>query len=187
MEKKNNKIPRGVKRSPLEKEEIKQIISCLYVRGFRTYEVLDYLHSEGYNLSPTTIYNYINQIKEDWKELRKDEITKVVTEQLTKIDAIELEAWKAWGKSQEEGIKIVEKKTGANSEKKTKTKGHNILETTITRTSNAGEYQFLRIIKECIETRVELLTKLNFAPMEDKDKPKDLSQLIIKISKNEYE
>ncbi len=80
-----------------------------------------------------------------WIKRKELALTDVVAEQLRRVDLIEMNAWDAWDRSQEEQV-----------ETKVQTTKDGVFKTRTTKAS-AGEARFIEIALKCVEQRCKLL------------------------------
>lgn len=162
---KKRKKPLGYnKRS--EEQRIYDIRFCadLFLRGYSYREIADALNRDlsargvGYTISFQMVYYDLQQCLIEWKRERLDTIDEYVTQELRKLDKMEVELWEAWERS----------KTGKTREKnRQNAKPRKVLEDgdnpeyygyeeTTTETS-AGNPRFLDLLLNVQQRRAKML------------------------------
>lgn len=162
---KKRKKPLGYnKRS--EEQRIYDIRFCadLFLRGYSYREIADALNRDlsargmGYTITFQMVYYDLQQCLIEWKRERMDNIDDYVTQELRKLDKMEVELWEAWERS----------KTGKTREKnRQNAKPRKVLEDgdnpeyygyeeTTTETS-AGNPRFLDLLLNVQQRRAKML------------------------------
>lgn len=162
---KKRKKPLGYnKRS--EEQRIYDIRFCadLFLRGYSYREIADALNRDlsargmGYTITFQMVYYDLQQCLIEWKRERLDTIDEYVTQELRKLDKMEVELWEAWERS----------KTGKTREKnRQNAKPRKVLEDgdnpeyygyeeTTTETS-AGNPRFLDLLLNVQQRRAKML------------------------------
>lgn len=162
---KKRKKPLGYnKRS--EEQRIYDIRFCadLFLRGYSYREIADALNRDlsargmGYTITFQMVYYDLQQCLIEWKRERLDTIDEYVTQELRKLDKMEVELWEAWERS----------KTGKTREKnRQNAKPRKVLEDgdnpeyygyeeTTTETS-AGDPRFLDLLLNVQQRRAKML------------------------------
>lgn len=162
---KKRKKPLGYnKRS--EEQRIYDIRFCsdLFLRGYSYREIADALNRDlsargmGYTITFQMVYYDLQQCLIEWKRERLDNIDDYVTQELRKLDKMEVELWEAWERS----------KTGKTREKnRQNAKPRKVLEDgdnpeyygyeeTTTETS-AGNPRFLDLLLNVQQRRAKML------------------------------
>ena len=162
---KKRKKPLGYnKRS--EEQRIYDIRFCadLFLRGYSYREIADALNRDlsargvGYTISFQMVYYDLQQCLIEWKRERLETIDEYVTQELRKLDKMEVELWEAWERS----------KTGKTREKnRQNAKPRKVLEDgdnpeyygyeeTTTETS-AGNPRFLDLLLNVQQRRAKML------------------------------
>ena len=163
---KRNRKPAGYNKRT-EEQRAFDIAFCsnLFLRGYAYREITEQLNAElskrkaGYKISLSMVYYDLQQCLIEWKRERMDNIDDYVTQELKKLDRIEVELWEAWENS----------KTGKLREKNRKHPGRprKVLdenddpeyygyEETTTETS-AGNPRFLDLLLNVQQRRAKLL------------------------------
>jgi hypothetical protein len=111
-----------------------------YVRGQAQWEI-----AQAFEVDPATISRDLKAIQAEWLAQAVMDMDAVKARELAKIDAVEVEAWKAWGKSQENAETLRARMRGAGqgaaSETEKISKGQ------------AGNPRFLEVIQNCVKMR----------------------------------
>lgn len=162
---KKRKKPLGYnKRS--EEQRIYDVRFCadLFLRGYSYREIADALNRDlsargvGYTISFQMVYYDLQQCLIEWKRERLETIDEYVTQELRKLDKMEVELWEAWERS----------KTGKTREKnRQNAKPRKVLEDgdnpeyygyeeTTTETS-AGNPRFLDLLLNVQQRRAKML------------------------------
>lgn len=161
---KGRKPPGYNKRS--EEQRIYDVRFCadLFLRGYSYREIADALNRDlsargvGYTISFQMVYYDLQQCLIEWKRERLETIDEYVTQELRKLDKMEVELWEAWERS----------KTGKTREKnRQNAKPRKVLEDgdnpgyygyeeTTTETS-AGNPRFLDLLLNVQQRRAKML------------------------------
>ena len=151
--KKNNPT---YKRTEGEKEQDKEFVLDLYLKGFSFTAITDSLNdSREYNVSRTQVTKDIKHEVAEWKNERLDNIDASVQLEIQKVNILEMEYWKAWIQSQKiQKTTTVSGRNTVNAEKKV------VGMTDLTKTERAedscGDVRFLQGVERCIQKRCEL-------------------------------
>lgn len=103
--KKTGRRPKGYKRSGEQQDYDIAFCSNLFLRGYTYREIAKALNDDlarrgaGYTITHTMVYYDMQQTLIAWKRERMDNIDDYVTQELKKLDRIEIELWDAWEKS----------------------------------------------------------------------------------------
>lgn len=156
--------PRLCKRTKDQRESDLSFCSNLFLRGYTYKEISERLNEEnarrgvGYTISKQMVYRDMQRLLIEWKRERMDNIDDYVTQELRKLDKMEVELWKAWERS----------KTGETREKnRQNAKPRKVLEDgdnpeyygyeeTTTETS-AGNPRFLDLLLNVQQRRAKML------------------------------
>lgn len=162
---KKRKKPLGYnKRS--EEQRIYDIRFCadLFLRGYSYREIADALNRDlsargvGYTISFQMVYYDLQQCLIEWKRERLDTIDEYVTQELRKLDKMEVELWEAWERSKTG--KLREKNRQNAKPRKVLEDGDNPeyygYEETTTETS-AGNPRFLDLLLNVQQRRAKML------------------------------
>lgn len=128
------------KRNPSEIERDKVNVSSLYLKGRFQAEIAVEL-----GISQSTVSRIIKELVNEWQTERVYNINEAKARELAKIDQVELEAWKAWSRSQEDAVKEVEGSNHQGAFSQTSTEGQ------------AGDPRFLSMVIDCIKQRCAIL------------------------------
>lgn len=97
--------PKLSKRTKDQREHDLVFCSKMFLQGYTYAEMCTRLNEEnarlgvGYTISPPTIHWDMQQLLIEWKRERMDNIDDYVTQELRKLDKIEVELWEAWERS----------------------------------------------------------------------------------------
>ena len=162
---KKRKKPLGYnKRS--EEQRIYDIRFCadLFLRGYSYREIADALNRDlsargmGYTITFQMVYYDLQQCLIEWKRERLDTIDEYVTQELRKLDKMEVELWEAWERSKTG--KLREKNRQNAKPRKVLEDGDNPeyygYEETTTETS-AGNPRFLDLLLNVQQRRAKML------------------------------
>ena len=162
---KKRKKPLGYnKRS--EEQRIYDIRFCadLFLRGYSYREIADALNRDlsargmGYTITFQMVYYDLQQCLIEWKRERLDTIDDYVTQELRKLDKMEVELWEAWERSKTG--KLREKNRQNAKPRKVLEDGDNPeyygYEETTTETS-AGNPRFLDLLLNVQQRRAKML------------------------------
>jgi hypothetical protein len=151
--KKNNPT---YKRTEGEKEQDKEFVLDLYLKGFSFTAITDSLNgAREYNVSRTQVTKDIKKEVELWKHERLDNIDESVQQEIQKINVLEMEYWKAWIKSQKtRKISTTSAKNNVNEQKKIV--GSTEISKTERQEESVGDVRFLQGVERCIQKRCEL-------------------------------
>lgn len=156
--------PKMCKRTRDQREFDLSFCSNLFLRGYTYKEISERLNEEnarrgvGYTISRQMVYWDMQQLLIEWKRERMDNIDDYVTQELRKLDKMEVELWEAWERS----------KTGKTREKnRQNAKPRKVLEDgdnpeyygyeeTTTETS-AGNPRFLDLLLNVQQRRAKML------------------------------
>lgn len=158
----------GPKRTRSQLERDRARISFLYLRGTPLHKVHEIINeeAEGYSLTYQTIWNDLKNCRMEWQKDAKRSIELWVSEQLKKIDVLEMEYWNAWLRSQKEKTSSTVKSRGALKQKKKKKKGDpedggdlvaTALEKWEKKEQLIGDPRFLDGFFNCIIARLKIL------------------------------
>lgn len=155
------------KRTQAQIRSDRALCSKWYRQGYRIPEIhlkLNQFFAENdipYTLTYHNVLYDIKQIINQWHEEAQENISKRIEIELSKLDLIETEMWKAWEDS----------KRGVQRQKaKPKKKGEKPEVIEAVQISSPGDTKFITRIQWCIEMRAKLLGFFVPTPEED---PKD--------------
>lgn len=156
--------PKMCKRTKDQREFDLVFCSNLFLRGYTYREISERLNEEnarrgvGYTITTQMVYWDMRQLLIEWKRERMENIDDYVTQELRKLDKMEVELWEAWERS----------KTGKTREKnRQNAKPRKVLEDgdnpeyygyeeTTTETS-AGNPRFLDLLLNVQQRRARML------------------------------
>lgn len=137
-------------------------ISKLYLQGHTQLEIANII-----GVSRQQITYDIKQLYLEWKRERIDVFEERLLLELSKLDHLESEAWKAWENSKRDNLKISEKINNLGSETTETIEGQN---------PSKG---YLEMVFKCIEMRLKILSVLpKIQPKENNIQDKDDLELI---------
>lgn len=156
--------PKMCKRTKDQREFDLDFCSNLFLRGYTYREISERLNEEnarrgvGYTISKQMVYWDMQQLLIEWKRERMENIDDYVTQELRKLDKMEVELWKAWEHS----------KTGKTREKnRQNAKPRKVLEDgdnpeyygyeEITTETSAGNPRFLDLLLNVQQRRAKML------------------------------
>ncbi|UFK27423.1 hypothetical protein [Elizabethkingia phage TCUEAP2] len=101
--KKSNRKPPGYNKRNAEQREY-DILFCsnLFLRGYSYREIQKALNEDlakretGYTIALSMVYYDLQQALIEWKRERFDNVDDYVTQEIRKLDKMEVEAWNAW-------------------------------------------------------------------------------------------
>lgn len=161
-----NRKPAGYNKRT-EEQRAYDIAYCsnLFLRGYTYREITEALNRDlsdrgvGYTITLSMVYYDLQQTLIEWKRERLDNIDDYVTQELRKLDAMEVQAWEAWEASKTGKMRTKEK-TNKGRPIKTDAEdsdpeyyGYN---ETATETS-AGNPQFLDLLLNIQQRRAKML------------------------------
>ena len=91
------------------KEELVMLITACKIQRYSTKESLEFLKSQGFEISERTFFKYKNRMKEDVAQKARFAIDGLVLEHLRKIEALELidkELWHNYRQTKDPSIRI---------------------------------------------------------------------------------
>lgn len=148
------------KRTPFEREMDYVDIARLYLRGWPTAQIVEWIgHNRPYTLHLETVQGALRELRRRWREEYVELIDEAKAIELQRLDRIEQEAWDAWENSKKKRNEIERFKTSdkwsgkGNANKPTYTR-ERIKHVIIERDPNA---KYLEVIMWCIDKRVEIL------------------------------
>jgi hypothetical protein len=147
----------GTKRSTIERERDLVTTAEMYLKGYSFHEINEEINKNpDYNVTKTTIYNDVREIKERWLESQIQDFNTAKVKELAKIDQLERAYWEGWERSiKEQNTVEVEKAddvtTGAGASNYTRTK------TKRTSKKRDGSVDFLQGVERCINLRCKIL------------------------------
>ena len=152
------------KRTKDQREFDLAFCSNLFLRGYTYKEISERLNEEnarrgvGYTISKQMVYWDIQQLLIEWKRERMENIDDYVTQELRKLDKMEVELWEAWERSKTG--KLREKNRQNAKPRKVLEDGDNPeyygYEETTTETS-AGNPRFLDLLLNVQQRRAKML------------------------------
>lgn len=156
--------PKMCKRTKDQREFDLVFCSNLFLRGYTYREISERLNEEnarrgvGYTITKQMVYWDMQQLLIEWKRERMENIDDYVTQELRKLDKMEVELWKAWERSKTG--KLREKNRQNAKPRKVLEDGDNPeyygYEETTTETS-AGNPRFLDLLLNVQQRRAKML------------------------------
>lgn len=150
------------KRTKFQIERDRHEIAALYLRGRRQAEIVHHLNESerDYTLTQQMISYDLQAIQGRWRKSALMDMDERKTQELAKIDTLELTYWDAWERSCEDAETATQKQRG----KVTKGVGEDgqfvaeqPAEISKTRKGQAGDPRFLTGVQWCIERRCKIL------------------------------
>ena len=92
------------KKSEEEKFEIQNIISIGLRKCETATEIRNLIKERGFSCSVSTFYQYIKDIKAEWKQARVEGYEEHIEKQLAKLDLYENTLWKLFQETKNEGL-----------------------------------------------------------------------------------
>jgi DNA-binding Lrp family transcriptional regulator len=127
-------------------------IASLYLKGELQGDI-----AESLGLSQSTVSRALKSLQEDWRASALIDINEAKARELAKIDALEMEYWSAWKRSQEDAESETTKMQGTPPKQGDANPAPAKLETQKKREGQSGNPAFLRGIEWCINKRCEIL------------------------------
>lgn len=156
--------PKMCKRTKDQREFDLVFCSNLFLRGYTYREISERLNEEnarrgvGYTITKQMVYWDMQQLLIEWKRERMENIDDYVTQELRKLDKMEVELWEAWERSKTG--KLREKNRQNAKPRKVLEDGDNPeyygYEETTTETS-AGNPRFLDLLLNVQQRRAKML------------------------------
>lgn len=156
--------PKMCKRTKDQRESDLAFCSTLFLRGYTYREISERLNEEnarrgvGYTITKQMVYWDMQHLLIEWKRERMDNIDDYVTQELRKLDKMEVELWEAWERSKTG--KLREKNRQNANPRKVLEDGDNPeyygYEETTTETS-AGNPRFLDLLLNVQQRRAKML------------------------------
>lgn len=156
--------PKMCKRTKDQRELDLAFCSNLFLRGYTYREISERLNEEnarrgvGYTITKQMVYWDMQQLLIEWKRERMENIDDYVTQELRKLDKMEVELWEAWERSKTG--KLREKNRQNAKPRKVLEDGDNPeyygYEETTTETS-AGNPRFLDLLLNAQQRRAKML------------------------------
>lgn len=131
-------------RTEEERERDLERIAELYVRGYTQQAIANEI-----GVSRSQIAYDLKTIRTRWQASTLRNFDAAKEEELSKLDAVEQEAWDAYRRSQKEKQKTVTEKVEGDSSGRTKAQ--------VTKETANGDPRFLAIIQTCIDRRCKIL------------------------------
>lgn len=103
--KSNVRKPTGGKRNTEQKDYDIRFCSNLFLRGYSYREIATALNNDvaergfDYRITFQTVYKDLQKVLAEWKKESFTNIDEYVTQELKKLDKMEVELWEAWEKS----------------------------------------------------------------------------------------
>jgi hypothetical protein len=109
------------------------------------------------SLSQATVSRALKQLQAEWLRSALIDINEAKARELAKIDALEVEYWAAWKRSQEDAESEITKMQGTPPKQGDNNPAPAKLETQKKREGQSGNPAFLRGIEWCINKRCEII------------------------------
>ena len=142
--------PKGMANNRKKSEEEKTEIQCLISIGLRkcssAKEILEELKERNFKISVSTFYQYIKDIRAEWRTAMSENYESHIASQYAKLDLMESRLWQMLDKSMNpEEKKTVERQGGRGLTEKTET------------TSSHGDVEIMKMIERIWVRRNEIL------------------------------
>lgn len=119
-------------------------VAYLYCRGWPQHRL-----AAKFGVSRQAITRDLMVIRAEWRRVMLDSFDKLKSEQLAKIDAVEIEAYRGWRRSLKNAERTRKKAVSDGDSKRS--------EAETLSEGQAGDPRFLQIIMSCIERRCKLI------------------------------
>lgn len=156
--------PKMCKRTKDQRELDLAFCSNLFLRGYTYREISERLNEEnarrgvGYTITTQMVYWDMQQLLIEWKRERMENIDDYVTQELRKLDKMEVELWEAWERSKTGKLREINRQNA--KPRKVLEDGDNPeyygYEETTTETS-AGNPRFLDLLLNVQQRRAKML------------------------------
>lgn len=157
--------PKGNKRTKEQQAYDIAFCSNLFLRGYTYVEIANALNADlakrgvGYTITQQMVFYDMKQTLIQWKTERMDNIDDYVTQELRKLDKMEVELWEAWEKSKA-GKERVKNRTSAKprkvlTEEEKQNDWYGYDETT--NETSAGNPRFLDLLLNVQQRRAKML------------------------------
>jgi len=133
-------MPRHTPQERLAILDRRKNVATRYLRGQTQWEI-----ARAFEVTQQTISLDLKAIQAEWLAQAALDRGEWTARELAKIDQVELSAWMAWAKSQENAEILRAKMRGEQSETEKISKGQ------------AGDARFLEIVLKCVERRCKIL------------------------------
>lgn len=121
----------------------RQEVAQRYLRGEHQYDI-----GRALGVTQQQISMDLKAVRAAWLASAIRDFDALKSEQLAKVDAVEVEAWAAWERSkQPREVTVTEQTEGQSASRKA----------SVRREGQAGDPRFLERIQKCIEQRADLL------------------------------
>jgi DNA-binding transcriptional ArsR family regulator len=127
-------------------------IASLYLKGELQGDI-----AESLGLSQSTVSRALKSLQQDWRSSALIDINEAKARELAKIDALEMEYWTAWKRSQEDAESEITKMQGTPPKQGDANPAPAKLETQKKREGQSGNPAFLRGVEWCINKRCEII------------------------------
>lgn len=100
MLQKTSRSKHANKRTPEQIERDRAIAIEMYNKGYTQHEIAAYISDiSDYSISNRQVSEDIKKVRERWLETQQDEYRVLVRQELSRLEAFENEAWRAWRES----------------------------------------------------------------------------------------
>lgn len=134
----------SIDRKPAQVARDRRNIARLYLQGMTQQEIAGEL-----KLSQPTVSRDLKIIQQDWVEASVQDLNDRKAIELAKVDALEIEYWKAWERSQ--------KDAEVNTSKVSSEGGEQKMEKQKRVEGQVGDPRYLQGIMQCIDRRCQIL------------------------------
>jgi hypothetical protein len=133
-------------RTATQRERDNRKISQMYLQGTLQSDI-----AEALGLDQSTISRALKSLQADWRASALIDINEAKARELAKVDALEMEYWQAWKRSQEDAESEITKMQGGTTDAPSR------LEKQQKREGQSGNPAFLKGVEWCINKRCEIL------------------------------
>lgn len=133
-------------RTPIQREDDRRRVAELYLRQWTQVAIAAEL-----GIDQSTVSRDLQAIQKQWRESAIVDMNEAKQRELARIDALELEYWQAWQRSQEDIVSSTSKHRGADKEDLRRE------ELSLQKKQQDGDPRFLQGVQWCIEQRCKLL------------------------------
>jgi hypothetical protein len=138
------------KLNSVEQAKITAEIAYLYFRKHTQFEISQKLSTTENTISQQMVSYYLRKLQRQWLKESALDFNKAKSRELARINALEMEYWQAWQRSQAD-VEVSKKKERPEAE------ANAIIELEKITTGQVGDPRFLQGIERCIEMRSKIL------------------------------
>ena len=138
----------GKRRSLAQITRDRRRIADLYLRGWLQVDI-----AAEVGLNQSTVSRDLTVLQDDWKRAALMDLNEAKARELAKVDALEIEYWKAWENSLKDAEVFITEKVGTQKGTNMDKRGKEVFR----REGQTGNPSFLAGIQWCINKRCEIL------------------------------